>query len=318
MQIELIEEVSSKRRLRGIFWKQGEFFFGDQKRVATVTDVKFLEKDRLVVAHRAAAKIYLVDISQETPRVVDSLRLRYRGRFRRRYFHPDLIALDGASLYISAYKNRYAKVRIHEDRLELESVRAVGGDKYHGCAVKGDVLLLGGVSTSQITRVSKVDASVSSLEVEMKEPVRIKMISAEDEFYFLSLDRRVGTTKKPGCSGDAWFSQYRLVGERLVEVDSVFFEGCQIDGAVSSHGMHFVSLQDSVEGCGYVVTLKVGDRLEVVKKTRCDDFPHGLDVHDQTLAYSSYSTSSVHIRPLSEFLPDNLARLVAEPITSRR
>ena len=129
MQIELIEEVSSKRRLRGIFWKQGEFFFGDQKRVATVTDVKFLEKDRLVIAHRAAAKIYLVDISQETPRVVDSLRLRYRGRFRQRYFHPDLIALDGASLYISAYKNRYAKVRISEDRLELESVRAVGGDK---------------------------------------------------------------------------------------------------------------------------------------------------------------------------------------------
>ena len=56
------------------------------------------------------------------------------------------------------------------------------------------MLLLGGVSTSQITRVSKVDASVSSLEVEMKEPVRIKMISAEDEFYFLSLDRQVGTT----------------------------------------------------------------------------------------------------------------------------
>ena len=307
MQVELIEKVSTKRRLLGIYWPQGEFFFGEQKRVATVTDVKFLAKDRLVVAHRAAAKVYLIDIGQESPRVVHSLRLGYRERFRWNYFHPDLMALEGDSLYISAFSDRYAKVRISGDRLKLESVRAVGDDKYHGCAVKGDAILLGGVSTNQITRVSKADGSVSALDVEMSEPLRIKMISAEGEFYFLSLDRQGSTPTKPGCPGDAWFSQCRMVGGRLVEVDSVFFEGCQIDGAVSSHGLHFVGLHDAAEERGYVVTMRVNDKLEVVKKTRCEDFPHGFDINDQTLAYSSYSTSSVHVRPLSEFLPDGLA-----------
>ncbi|MCH2107292.1 MAG: hypothetical protein MK291_11700, partial [Planctomycetes bacterium] len=266
--------------------------------------VKFLSRDRLVVAHRAAAMVYLIDISQELPRVVHSLRLGYYERLSWKYFHPDLMALDGDTLYLSAYRDRYAVVRIREDRLTLEGVQAVEGDKYHGCAVQDDAILLGGVRTGQIKRVSKVDGSVAPLDVEMSEPRRIKMISAQGELYFLSLDRQVGAPEKPGCSGDAWFSRYRVEGGRLVEVDSVSFAGCLIEGAVSSHGLHFVSMHDAVEERGYVVTLRAKDTLEIVKKTPCEDFPHGLDIHEEALAYSSYSTSSVHIRPLSEFLPE--------------
>ena len=303
MQIPLIEKIPTKHRLFGVSWSQGEFFFGSQKRVATVTDVKFLDEDLLVVAHRAAAMIYLIDVAQEKPRIIDRLRLWSRPRFKRYFHHPDLTAFDGRSLYISAYSDRYAEVLVSQRRLRLKGIKTAVGDHYHGCFVTDDSIYLGGVSTEKIVRVSKRDGSLSYVEVEMDEPRRIKTIGTDSGSFFLSLDRQDGSSTQSGCSGDACFSQYRMLDDQLLEVDSVSFERCQIDGAVSAHGLHFLSLQDSVEERGYIVTLKVTDKLEVVKKTPCEDFPHGLDVNETHLAYSCYSTSSVHVHPLSEFLP---------------
>ena len=303
MQFELAEEVPAKRRLFGVSWSQGEFFFGEQKRVATVTDVKFLSEHRLVVAHRAAAKVYLVDVSEGHARIVHSVRLKYFDRLRRRYFHPDLMALDGDTLYLTAYSDSFATARVLGDRLKLLRVQTVEGDQYHGCAVQDDEVLLGGVSANQIQRASTHGGSRAPLKVGTSEPVRIKMIGVAGEHYYLSLDRQVGSSREPGCIGDAWFSKFRVEDGRLVEVDSVFFERCQVDGAVSGHGLHFVSLHDATEECGYVVTMRDEGRLEVVRKTRCEDFPHGLDIHEQTIAYCSYATSSVYLRPLAEFLP---------------
>lgn len=304
MHIELIENVPKKRRLPGVFWRQGGFYFYGQKRVATVTDVKFLSEHRLIVAHRAAAKLSLIDISQEPARVIHSLRLGQREeRFRKHFFHPDLMALDGDSLYLSDYSNRYAKVTISKTRLKLEEILSVGDDNYHGCAVDDEEILLGGVRSQQITRVDKRSGSVRHLDVKTSQSRRIKTIGTHNEFYVLSLDKLRGTPESPECRGDAWFSQYSREGDSLTEVDSVLFRDCQIDGHVSAHGLHFVAIHDGVGQCGYIVTLKITDRIKVVKKTRCDDFPHGLDVYGQKLAYSAYSTSSVHVRPLSDYLP---------------
>ncbi|MCH2187366.1 hypothetical protein MK280_16025 [Myxococcota bacterium] len=303
MQIPLIEKVPSQRGLFGPFWPQGYFYFGNERRLATVTDVKFLDHQRLIVAHRAAARLYLLDTSKAPYKIIHRLRLGVRERFRKRFFHPDLMALDGNSVYLSCYGREYAEVRINNDRFTQAAIQSVGTDQYHACATDDDFILLGGTKSNQITRVHKQSGSVSTLDLDTRDPLRIKTIDRQNGTYLLSLDKKEGSSKKPGSHGNAWFSQYRQDGHRLVEVDSILFEGCQIDGAISHNGLHYVSLHDSHEKCGYIITVETRNGLNILKKTVCERFPHGLDVRDQQLAYSTYSTSSVHIEPLSNFQP---------------
>ena len=61
------------------FWTQGYFNFGNQKRIATVTDVKFISENKLIVAHRAAAKLYLIELIDNNYIIKDTLLLKYDG-----------------------------------------------------------------------------------------------------------------------------------------------------------------------------------------------------------------------------------------------
>ena len=295
--------MPEKRPLFGVFWEQGFFYFGDEKRVATVTDVKFYRSNRLIVAHRAAAKLYLLDTSGAPYQIIDQIQLGVRGRVRKRFFHPDLIALEGNSIFPTSYTKQYAKVTVANDRFQQKEIQFIGSDRYHGCAASKEFIFLGGVESNQITRVEVKTGLTSTLDIAAKETRRIKTITQEHESFFLSLDHREDSSKIPGRSEHSSFTQYRQEGRRLVEADSLLFEGCQIDGAVSHGGLHYLSLHDGRNKCGQIVTVGTQGGLKVLKKTACASFPHGLDIYDQKLAYSAYSTSSVYVKPLDHFLP---------------
>ena len=306
MQIPFIERVPEQRPLFGIFWNQGFFYFGDEKRMATVTDVKFYKDNRLIVAHRAAAKLYLLDTSEAPYPIIHQIRLGARGRVRKNFFHPDLITLEGNSIYLTSYTRQYAKVTLENDRFKQREIQTIGDDHYHGCAFKNGGLLLGGVESNQITRVNLETGTTSTLDLDEKQPRRIKTIAHEGEDFLLSLDHHEGSSAQPECSGHSWFSHCRQEGQCLVKGDSLLFEDCQIDGAVSRGSLHYLSLHNAQSRCGQIVTVGSEGALKVLKRTPCTSFPHGLDIYDQQLAYSSYSTSSVYIEPLSDFLPIDL------------
>ena len=58
-----------------------------------------------------------------------------------------------------------------------------------------------------------------------------------------------------------------------------------------------------IDKCGYIFIGKIDkDKLIFVKKVACNNFPHGIDVYNNKLAYTSYANSSVTIHSLDEFI----------------
>jgi len=95
MEFFFKENVSNKKIDDGVYFLQHYFSFGNKKRIATVTDVKFINENKLIVAHRAAAKLYLVEISKNSINILETLILKINGE----YFHPDLIAIKENNIY---------------------------------------------------------------------------------------------------------------------------------------------------------------------------------------------------------------------------
>jgi hypothetical protein len=126
-------------------WKQGYFFFGDQKRIATVTDVKFISDTKVVVAHRAAAKLYLIEINNTTYKIIDSLLLKYNNIF----FNPDLISIQNNRIYMTSYTNMSCIVDIVDDKFKFIKLFKINKYiHYHGCLIKNNLVYYGGVTNN--------------------------------------------------------------------------------------------------------------------------------------------------------------------------
>ena len=119
------------------YWKQGYFSFGSQKRIATVTDVKFISDNKLIVAHRGAAKLFLIEIDNNTYKIIDSLLLNIDGK----YYHPDLISIQNNRIYMTAYTNMSCIVDIIDNKLNIvKLVKIHEYINYHGCFIMNNLV----------------------------------------------------------------------------------------------------------------------------------------------------------------------------------
>ncbi|MYM62833.1 hypothetical protein [Pseudomaricurvus sp. HS19] len=302
-----LQEFSIKQRvprkrllLKGrVSWRQGYFDFYEKKRLSSLTDVKFIRDDTLLVAHRAAARLYLVDISQTNHRIISELEIADPGS-KRGFLHPDLMTMHRDSIYISSFTDRVAKVRIHGNQLILEEVKSLSADRYHGCYADQETLLLGPIHTDQIPCIDYTSGKTEYLTYNNFGERRIKTLGRHEELYVTGQDIKW----HKGETGYSYFSLYERAANALLLLDEASFIHTQTDGHVyvRDKGVHLITLQDGADNCGYIVSFGVENRkLKLIRKTKVADFPHGIDVCGDRVAYTLYSTSSVVLAPLTDF-----------------
>lgn len=288
------EKVSKKPGINPfqVYWPQGYFTFSTinkKKRLATVTDVKFIDDDTIVVAHRAAAALFLIKLVDNRFEVIDKIRLRLWWRGEGRFFHPDLIAVNGSRIYMTEYTARVLVVDIIDNKFRVVKHSCCGSIPFHGCFSDNQRLMLGAVEGLQVSVLNSELGLECSLHVESEEPdVRIKTVGVQDGIFFLGLDRHLG-----GVS-TGWFNAYQLVGNQLVLIHSLIFEDTQIDGHVFNGQYHFVAMEPGGWDAGCIAVIAFdGTVLDVKERIKYESFPHGLDIRGDTLIYSSYANSSV-------------------------
>jgi hypothetical protein len=181
------------------FWTQGYFWFGTQKRIATVTDVKFISDNKLIVAHRAAAKLYLVQINNNTYEIIDSIILKIDST----YFHPDLISIQNNRIYMTAYTNLSCIVDIIDNKLNIVKIIKIHEYvNYHGCFVTNNLIYFGGVkdkdNNTPLT-IYNYDTN-QSVNIKLNYDKRIKTINVVNNNILLCLDNKNSdiTTLSPG------------------------------------------------------------------------------------------------------------------------
>jgi len=290
------------------FWKQGYFFFGDQKRIATVTDVKFISDSKLIVAHRAAAKLYLVEIIDDIHSIKDTLLLKYGNK----HYHPDEMAIKDNMLIMTSYENISCVVNFDILNNKLSFVKIFQIHKYiqyHGCCISrinNNLIYYGGVRDKDYnTPMTVYDFDTNtSIDIKTNYNGRIKTISlCNDGNILLGLDELGKKDKNNVNLFNSLIVIYSLEKNQLTLLDSIEIEKSQIDGSVIYNNYFFVTLHCGIDKCGYIYIGKIDkDKLIFVKKVKCNNFPHGIDVHNNRLAYTSYTSSSVIIHTLDEFI----------------
>ena len=300
MEISFKEDVPFEKVRKGVFWLQGFFYMNNQKRVATVTDVKFVSANRLVVAHRAAAKLFLVEIVDGESRILDTLLLDTRHPdSSSRYFHPDLICLHGNSVFMSEYTNRSLVVDVVDDHLEIRNAFTICKEfRYHGCFTRNQFILYGSVKGGTIGVYNTQTGVVQHLRTPCR--MRIKTIGMdEDRNFIFGADLPQAELSRPGARMDAELQLYQYDKKGFTRLDVLELPDTQVDGHVFHDGLHYFAIHDGEEKRGKILVVRTSDgKIERIRDVPCNDFPHGLDIRDGLLAYTSYSTSSVILEPL--------------------
>ncbi|MDP6866531.1 MAG: hypothetical protein QGG62_06305, partial [Candidatus Poseidoniaceae archaeon] len=75
---------------------------------------------------------------------------------------------------------------------------------------------------------------------------------------------------------------------------SIFIKDAQMDGAVVYNDYILFTRHCSVKRCGIISIYKISEnKLTLIDEIMCEEFPHGIDVYNDKIAYTSYAKSAL-------------------------
>ena len=299
MKLEIIRNIPKEpSEENSVFWKQGEFFLKDQGRVATMTDVKFINKDTLVACHRAAAEVYLIKIINNTFQIIDSIVLdkephKYRHSDA---FHPDLMSYHKGIIYLSEYGPNYCMVKVNDNKLIY--INAYAGNNvnipYHGILANDQGLYLGGCDSAIITYIKNNKNNIHLFSSKNFRKERIKTISLYNNLYILCFDIHISKGKYKQLDTRIRILKQDENNNLNIIDESIYIQDSQPDGAVVYKDYYLFTRHCSIKRCGIIGIYKIhNNKLELVKEIECENFPHGIDVNENRIVYTSYTKSAI-------------------------
>ncbi len=286
--------------------KSQHIFFGKESRIPSHTDVKFISKNRLVIANRFASKLYLVDIRNHKFSIIDTLLIKYNGKLD----YPDLIDFYNNKIYIVNFNSVLHIVEIKHDVLRFQkSVVLDTNFNYHGLHVFENKLYA-------VTTVSHNNSpyviTEYDLTTEKKRNIQIQgnnhrmkdIMFVNKDFAIICTnfnDREIGLGKQKEIY-DAEILLCSFDGNVFKVLDSKTFEGCHIDSIMIYKDTFYSTA--TFDTCGsFVLKGSIQEtKLCEIQKIKCPAFPHGLDIYEDKIALSCYGTHSTLIYPLSSLI----------------
>jgi hypothetical protein len=270
-------------------WKP--IFTGAISRNPTVTDVKFISPTRLIAANRQAAKLYLIEKSDSGFKILYTLDTVFDGT----PYHTDLFDIKNNIIYATTYTNTVCIYKIVDNVLEFKkAVKLHSTNKYHGVYVhNSNVFFTPAVGISTIAIYSIDSDIVKHILPERIGTNRIKDICFINNSHVILLL----TTDTP-CEYpkeyDAFIALYNFNTAGFKYIQKLTFKNTHLDSVIAKHNKVYVTAQ-SPTSSGILFVCEVKDNiLRLLETKSVQGFPHGIDIYDKTLAYTSYITSGIH------------------------
>jgi hypothetical protein len=302
MDFPFVVNVPDTIQTEGVYWLQGFFKLGKKKRIATVSDIKFFTDTKLIIAHRAAAKLYLAEYSIDNKlNVLSTLELNFNNYF----FHPDLFDIYDNKIYLTDYTNIICIVEIKNDALfYVKSIVLHEYVKYHGIYCNKEIVFVGGVRNKDKNTILTVYNSSNDEIKHIKTNLdrRIKSISSYGKDKLILCVDFFADYKNNLV--DSSIMLYSLENDKLLLLDFLNLNNYQLDGMAFNNNHFFVTANSIDDECSYIIVGNVDKqkKLNLIKKVHCHDFPHGIDIRNNLLAYTSYAKSSVTFQLLSNYI----------------
>jgi hypothetical protein len=251
------------------------------------------------------ARLYLLqfDLESETHVLLDSAEWIVDGV----PVHTELLYLRGGTVYSISYTDKLFACDIVDNKfVNMRSWTVTPGEAYHGICDGGapDCVYVTNMRANTITqfnvRTGKKKVMTCGGGVRMKDVALI----GDDLVAVLSSDRGpINTARNPDGSIHPINSPYdghvllynRHTGQRK---DVHRLKDTQIDGCTYANNKVWVTCTDT-EGHGFLWSATVADddaaRFTEKQQIPCASFPHGIAIHGDMLAYTSYGDSSLII-----------------------
>lgn len=281
---------------------------GNAGRYDTISDCKFIDDQHIVCADRQMARLYLVefDLDADTYTILDSVTCVHKGN----PVHFEILTtrrfLDCTMIYAVSYTNSLFSCMIKDNKFtDFDSVVINPMDNYHGVTVLEDEesVYVTNMKTATITEFNTRTGSKRIMEC--AGGIRMKDVAILDSDHILALssDRGPinGTQNTDGTVSptNSPYNSHILVYNRRTSkrICSHTLENTQVDGCIFKSPHCYVTCTDS-SGNGYILQASIDIANQTISNMvhmPCAGFPHGLDIHGDLFAYTSYSESALYI-----------------------
>lgn len=281
---------------------------GSQGRYDTVSDCEFLDDTHIICCDRQMARLYLIRIDYDTERmtVVDTKEFVVGGI----PVHTELLCLQGSTLHTISYTDKLFSCDIVGNRFRnLRATTVTAGDAYHGVCSAGspNTVYVTNMRSNTITRYNTITRIKSTMVCEGGVRMKDAALVGENHILVLSSDRGpINTTRRPDGTispTNPLYDSHALLYNRYTgaRVATHLFKNIQVDGCVFYKNRCWVTCTDQ-DGKGTLWSAAVTDDFRFVDERiiPCADFPHGLAIRNNILAYTSYGDSSLTLHHISD------------------
>jgi hypothetical protein len=274
-------------------WKP--IFTGTHSRNPTVTDVKFISATRLVTANRQAAKLYLIEKTTSGFHILHTLDTVFDGA----PYHTDLFDVYNNTIYATNFTNTACVYKIIDDTIVFQKALILHPtNRYHGVQVRGNTVFF--TSASGISHITIYNPDTNGIKHILPEAIgtnKIKdicFINDTQVVLLLNTDTPCDSPK----NYDAYIALYRFSYQNFKYIQKISLKNIQLDSAIYKNGHVYVTAHSPIEH-GLLLKCSTKDSIvTVLEKQAVQNFPHGIDIHEKTLAYTSYTTSGIHFLTL--------------------
>jgi hypothetical protein len=268
-------------------------YLGERTRFATVTDVKFINETILLVAHRYAGKLYIVDISM-SPNIRSEFQLIHNGKIQQ----TEMIEIVGNNVYVISYDEWLFCLRLANNKLTLMKVVLLNtkGAKYHGIQYHKEQLWItpsNHADGDDRIVLYKPTTNTITFQPSIGSQYRIKDIAffPDDSCILLTNIKHVLWMTEKGSIFD---SEIKIYDKSWNQTDVKKIENTHLD-AVVTEGNCFYATASDLRG-GWIIAGKIEKgKILNIQEIRVDDFPHGIALLGDKLAYTSYASESVNV-----------------------
>lgn len=271
---------------------------GPRSRLATMTDVKFLAPDRILAAHRYSGKLYHIQLGPDgSHQILDTLTLKHNGQLHQ----TEAFVVVNNVVYMICFTNLLFIIDLLPNQvlIQRQVMQLNTGITYHGIAAhKGSIYITPSTNKRQDdNRLVVYDIASGSIKYlpPLGDDVRVKSLAFMSDGYIIVIvtyKNVIPMTVKGHISDSA----VRLYTSDFVLLDTVEVPLTTFDSVdVCDNGNTFIATgANLIGGYLYVGTVEAGQIASLTLHV-VHDFPHGINLNGSTIAYTSYTTSGIHL-----------------------
>jgi hypothetical protein len=269
-----------------------------RSRYSTATDVVFITSTLIVACHRNACKVYLIKLMEDnTYEILDTLVTTYKGE----NIKTEMITYANKKLYMTTMTDVMIVMNIVDNKIIIEEyVKLLKQNTYHGLQSQGGYLYItpnNAVSplTERIIKYDMINKTYTAIHSpDLLQKHLIKDITFLPGGYVLLLivfkkDTNMCMTNHVNDG------MIMLLNKSFRIQDKIMMPKTHIDSIIAKDNTFYFTCSNEKGGFIRKGQVKDGKFVGNLETFNAADFPHGIDICGNKLAYTSYTDSTVCI-----------------------